>query len=269
MENKQNIKLKSHEEMKNSELIAISNRENEYKINTKLDNELNIIDNNEHPKIKTEDKLYGNDFIKCYLTNKDNCIKKFFCSKIKKMGQLYVFFFINNKPIIVLGNKNLHYMIIYEVFIHISFIIFKYLIMNEVDPGMKYSLTIIYIVSFICHIIIILFNPGFPSIDRYTKIFLKSESYLKMDKNAIKDYYVCETCNIVLKYSEKVEHCEDCDICVRNYDHHCYWTGKCITKRTLIFFYGFAFGSLFYILWYFIIIIYWLLLKISKYNTKK
>ena len=48
MENKQNIKLKSHEEMKNSELIAISNRENEYKINTKLDNELNIIDNNHY-----------------------------------------------------------------------------------------------------------------------------------------------------------------------------------------------------------------------------
>ena len=88
-----------------------------------------------------------------------------------------------------------------------------------------------------------------------------------MKKEEQKNFYVCETCNLVLKYSEKVEHCEDCDICVKNYDHHCYWTGKCITKRTLIFFYGFAFGTLFYIMWYFLIIIYWLIVKISKYSS--
>jgi hypothetical protein len=37
-------------------------------------------------------------------------------------------------------------------------------------------------------------------------------------------------------------HCIDCDVCVRDFDHHCPWTGKCIGKGNLPYFYGFLFG---------------------------
>jgi hypothetical protein len=271
MENPQNINLKINEEKnnsyRNSELISISNKETDFKINSKYDNQLKL-SNNEEPKVRTEDKLYGNDFIKCYLTNRDSCIKKIFCSRIKKMGNLYVYLFINNQPLIVLGNKNISLIIIYHVLIHITFIIFKLFIMNEVDVGMKYSLSALYVVSVFCHVIIFLINPGIPGIDRYSKMFLKSENYKKLKEEEQKDYYLCEECNILIHNTEKIEHCEDCNICVKQYDHHCYWTGKCITKRTIIFFYGFAFATLFYILWYFLIILYWLILILSKYNSK-
>ena len=271
MENRQNIALKKHEEKmhspKNSELISISNKSNDFKIDSNIDNQIKI-SNNEELKIKDEDKLYGNDFIKCYLTNRDCCLKKIFCSRIKKMGNLYVYLFINNHPIIVLGNKYISFILIYHVLIHITFLIFKEYIMNQVDIGMKYSLSLLYIVSVFCHTIIFLFNPGIPSVDRYSKIFLKSVKYLKLPEEEQKEYYLCEECNIYMKNEDKIEHCTDCNLCVKKLDHHCYWTGKCITRRNIIFFYGFAFCTLFYILWYFLIIIYWLLLKISKHSQK-
>lgn len=36
-----------------------------------------------------------------------------------------------------------------------------------------------------------------------------------------------------------VRHCRDCDVCVREYDHHCPWTSKCIGGNNLIRFYVF------------------------------
>ena len=271
MENTQNINLQINEEKKNSfrnsELLSISNKKNDFKINIKYDNQLKV-SNNEETNVYSEDKLYGNDFIKFFGANRDSCIKKICCSKIIKMGNLYVFLFINNYPLIVLGNKYISFIIIYHVLIHITFITFKIFIMNGVDIGMIYSLSLLYIISVFCHVIIFLINPGIPSIDRYSKIFLKSEKYLKLKEEEQKDYYLCEKCNILIHNAENAEHCDECNICAKQYDHHCYWIGKCITKRTIIFFYGFAFSTLFYILWYFLIIIYWLIIKISKYNEK-
>jgi len=34
-------------------------------------------------------------------------------------------------------------------------------------------------------------------------------------------------------------HCYDCEVCVTDLDHHCPWTGKCIGKKNVYFFYSF------------------------------
>mmetsp|Transcript_7218 Transcript_7218/g.13264 ORF Transcript_7218/g.13264 Transcript_7218/m.13264 type:complete len:138 (-) Transcript_7218:2076-2489(-) len=39
------------------------------------------------------------------------------------------------------------------------------------------------------------------------------------------------------------EHCSDCDLCIRGYDHHCPWTGKCIGEGNIYSFHIFV-GSL-------------------------
>ncbi|KAH8070089.1 DHHC palmitoyltransferase [Aureococcus anophagefferens] len=37
----------------------------------------------------------------------------------------------------------------------------------------------------------------------------------------------------------EARHCYDCDLCVRDLDHHCPWTGKCIGAKTIRNFYAF------------------------------
>ena len=48
---------------------------------------------------------------------------------------------------------------------------------------------------------------------------------------------LCSHCN-VLRPPGAV-HCHDCKVCVLELDHHCPWTGKCIGKRNLQYFYAF------------------------------
>jgi hypothetical protein len=251
----------------NSELLAISNKLNEVNevndlnqinnLHNETMNQINLTTSN-NIDYKISDKLYGNNYINYYLDNNHSYFKCF-NSKIKKMGNLKVFCFINDNPLIVLGDKKKSLIFIYEVILHISFIILYATIFKSIPFYMKWILILIYINCFLCHMFIYLFNPGIPSIDHFLKNFLKSEKYMKMTEEKKKFYYTCEICNIIFKYTECIEHCEECDICVKKYDHHCFWTGKCITKKNILAFYFFSFGSMAYILWYFTIIIYWII----------
>jgi len=52
-----------------------------------------------------------------------------------------------------------------------------------------------------------------------------------------KGQYSCLKC-MALKV-QKAYHCEDCDVCIDNFDHHCIWVGKCIGGKNLKIFYLF------------------------------
>lgn len=41
----------------------------------------------------------------------------------------------------------------------------------------------------------------------------------------------CDICGI--EQDRETEHCEDCDVCIEGYDHHCPWMGKCIGKKNM------------------------------------
>ncbi|KAF0716767.1 Aste57867_2675 [Aphanomyces stellatus] len=67
------------------------------------------------------------------------------------------------------------------------------------------------------------------------------------DPGVIRDHYVtssgeaagilCAHCQI--RRPNDAIHCYDCEVCVDGMDHHCPWTGKCIGKNTLFWFYAF------------------------------
>ena len=40
--------------------------------------------------------------------------------------------------------------------------------------------------------------------------------------------------------SKKAQHCDDCDVCIEQHDHHCVWVGKCVGGRNLMLFYVFV-----------------------------
>jgi len=47
---------------------------------------------------------------------------------------------------------------------------------------------------------------------------------------------LCHVCNLVPP--EGSFHCDECQVCIEGYDHHCPWTSKCIGKKNVMDFYG-------------------------------
>jgi hypothetical protein len=50
----------------------------------------------------------------------------------------------------------------------------------------------------------------------------------------------CFICN-AFKKDEYTKHCFYCEKCIENFDHHCYWTNNCISKKNIITFFFFLF----------------------------
>jgi len=91
-----------------------------------------------------------------------------------------------------------------------------------------------YFVFATSYLITALINPGIPDKSHFYK------NYKFTSKEEVKQYQICKKCNIIFLKSDKVYHCSSCNVCVRNHDHHCPWTGKCIGKYNLKTFYVFV-----------------------------
>ena len=276
----QNIESKLNDSLPhNPKTFYISNDSNDYNnikskpiINSSInDNSLNEKKNYSSKSINTlkypvndTDTLYGNSFIKYYLNSRKNNKNNIQCVFPKKMGNFYTYFFYQYQPIIVLGNKKLSLVIIYESILQISFFCSLFTFIQGIFIYIKYIFIVLYLNCFISHMFIFLLNPGIPSPDHYKKIFANKKEYKALSKEKKNMFLFCDMCNIIIDPKERIEHCDECDICISKYDHHCYWTGKCIGKNNIIVFYLFLFGTLFYIIWLFTIIIFWLVLKMKE-----
>ena len=160
----------------------------------------------------------------------------------KKKGNTFQFFGNSNgDPLIIIGP---HWYMIILVLILITYTFYSIL-----KTFWILSNIIIIIIGFIIYFIFLfsylftaLINPGFP----------KNEEIL--DKEIIKENYkYCDICLIYVKIETKTIHCQMCDICIEEFDHHCPWTSKCIGKRNKISFYIFV-GSVFILIFYFFVI---------------
>ncbi|KAK8825442.1 hypothetical protein WA538_003138, partial [Blastocystis sp. DL] len=49
----------------------------------------------------------------------------------------------------------------------------------------------------------------------------------------------CPICNLHIPYG--TEHCQDCNLCVVDRDHHCAWLGKCVGRHNMKYFSSFCF----------------------------
>ena len=117
---------------------------------------------------------------------------------------------------------------------------------------------IIFITSYLCTVLL---NPGIPGREYYANNFKNK----KIDKAQWKK---CSRCNILIPKHLLSFHCEDCDACIIEYDHHCPWTGKCIGKYTLKFFYIFVNSLCIYLIMIFVTF-YCYMFYSSFFNRKK
>ena len=86
-------------------------------------------------------------------------------------------------------------------------------------------------------------------------------------KRTNEEYVYCSICKCYYRPYNKVEHCEDCKVCVEKMDHHCVWMGKCIAKNNTYYFYGLLVDA--GILYVFIIFSLIILALEKKFNKNK
>jgi len=124
---------------------------------------------------------------------------------------------------------------------------FLFYMAPRVNPGMQYLGCSVISLLFVSYCTTALKNPGI-QLD-------SAEVDLEHGKPSL-----CQTCRI---YKHKdTEHCDDCDLCIIELDHHCPFTGKCIGKDNLAFFYTFLF-SIFATFAYFFV---WLIALKARLN---
>ena len=160
--------------------------------------------------------------------------RKFSSYLYMKIGNTFTFF--GNKdgsPLIVIGPHWPMYLC-FNSFVCSCFICFFYFFWNNMNIFIKYLGIITFLMFSISYTLTFLVNPGIP----------------KYDENAVmgqprEKYKFCEYCKIWINIEENTSHCFDCNVCVEGYDHHCPWTGKCIGKKNLKFFYVFLTSILF------------------------
>lgn len=229
------------------------------KINNNINSESDIINNTEIDSSSISNKS-ENDINEQPIENTTIFGNDFLIKNPKKLGNLYCFLYINGNPIISIGVNSLNFVIIYEIILNFSFIMFKIFMINILNKISIIYIKINYFTLLFCHLYLFLFNLGIVHRNCYATDFRKTEEYKSFSIEKKREYLYCEFCNIIVKKKYYVNHCEDCNICIYEYDHHCFWIGKCVSRKNIIFFYCFMWGSLIYIFGYFITILIWLFL---------
>ena len=107
---------------------------------------------------------------------------------------------------------------------------------NRIPNWCWYIYTGLYTIKLAANILMLVSDPGIISNNR------KIEDENLENRHNVK---FCKKCGVV---DHSTYHCEDCDVCIREYDHHCGVIGKCIGGGNLVIFYVFV-GSLPIFLW--------------------
>ena len=140
-------------------------------------------------------------------------------------------------------------------FTTLSYIFISLFCFSEMKNGrvIKLLFHIIYYTYIVNILIVFLINPGIPQ----KKDCINNNL---LDKN--KKYIKCRKCNIIVPEKLKINHCPYCEVCIIKHDHHCIWTGKCIGKNNIIFFFIFTFSLFLFILISFLNIFIYLIQKV-------
>lgn len=161
----------------------------------------------------------------------------------RRFGQNIVFFWHKNEPLCSLGPHRKIFAISITIFILIGILV--YFLMATTQSA---TIQIIFILLIIFEALTYLYtglkNPGIYTAKSYNEVTM--EDY-RLNQN------FCPKCRILRDI--KTYHCLDCDVCIKGYDHHCPWTGKCIGSGNLYPFYAFLFSTAIYFTFFILFIL--------------
>ncbi|CAI2379581.1 unnamed protein product [Moneuplotes crassus] len=153
--------------------------------------------------------------------------------RIVKMGNCYATAFNKNgDPWITLGPNYVFTIILYLFLAGLSVVLM--IIISQAKKEFWFFKIIAIVLIFLAFLslsLTVFINPGHPS---------KSN-----EKYQIPHDQVCRYCNVPKSKSRRIYHCDICNLCVEDYDHHCPWMGKCIGGGNIIQFYLFLFSLCF------------------------
>ena len=148
-----------------------------------------------------------------------------------------------------------------------AFIAICFTLLSENFLLIKIGFVLNYFIFIISYVYTVLRNPGIPNKKYYMENFRNKKL---SDK---KNWKKCSKCNILIPKELKVVHCTICEVCVREQDHHCPWTGKCIGTYNLVSFYVFVNSLLVFLIMIFITLygymFYLSTKRKSKFGNKK
>ena len=75
------------------------------------------------------------------------------------------------------------------------------------------------------------------------------------NKSKKKEKIYCSYCKFLYPINKKLEHCDECGVCICNYDHHCGVIGKCVGKYNKILFCLFVLSISGFILSFYLILL--------------
>lgn len=134
------------------------------------------------------------------------------------------YFFIREEPLFILGPNINHYIWIFSGCSFLSIIFYS--LKKEKNKIMQIFFWIGYLLCATMYTLLMLLNPGIPKNKKDIDI-------LTLRKN----YTQCEICKCICDKNNKFTfHCNDCNICVENFDHHCSLASKCIGNNNKIIF---------------------------------
>ncbi|KAL3794178.1 hypothetical protein HJC23_012885 [Cyclotella cryptica] len=110
----------------------------------------------------------------------------------------------------------------------------------NVGPISAMICIIFYIAATIALTIVSCSDPG---------IVKRDACCLPTDISAARGWRYCDLCS--LYQPPGAVHCQDCNVCIEGYDHHCPWMGTCIGKKNFTSFMVFNLTWLFYLFYVF------------------
>ena len=195
-------------------------------------------DNENENLLINQDRSQQNDYFKDLIRNNNNTtdqkdsffqldLSKYKSTKVfgitfYKIGNLYVFGFIKNssEPLFCIDNMWYFNLIIYIIIVVLAFT-GNYYLFRKLELWKQIIYNILLVLFSILFSILILLNPG---------INIKS-------KKGYNHIAYCKLCNIYFRPEDKIYHCFECNVCVKQLDHHCSFLRKCITKKNFIYFF--------------------------------